>query len=191
MNYLGHLFFSNDDLDLMICNLYGDFVKGTKYTHYSAKIQEGIKLHRALDFYIDTHPKIKALKFKFFEALPKVSGIAIDLFLDHFIAKNWSDFHTRSYETFLDDFFLHRSNLEIEMKPQFRLFLTQLRKYQWLEHYPSDFGLKKLCEGVSLKLNFENTLHDAPKLFYALESEISTTFYAFMEEAKCHFNVSN
>ncbi len=34
LNFLGHLFLSNNDKDLMLANLYGDFVKGKDLTNY-------------------------------------------------------------------------------------------------------------------------------------------------------------
>ena len=39
MNFLGHLYFSHDDLALMQANLFGDFVKGKDLSRYSLKIQ--------------------------------------------------------------------------------------------------------------------------------------------------------
>ena len=80
MNYLGHLFFSNNDLELMYANIYGDFIKGSKLSHHPKIIQKGVKLHRSIDSYIDNHPKVLNLKKTLTKDLPKISGIAIDLY---------------------------------------------------------------------------------------------------------------
>jgi acyl carrier protein phosphodiesterase len=58
MNFLGHLFFSNNELQLMHANLYGDFVKGKDLSQFDSTIQTGIRLHRKIDSYIDHHPDV-------------------------------------------------------------------------------------------------------------------------------------
>jgi acyl carrier protein phosphodiesterase len=46
----------------MLANLFGDFVKGSKFNHFSVKIQEGIILHRKIDSFIDQHKDVLELK---------------------------------------------------------------------------------------------------------------------------------
>ena len=100
MKYLGQLFFSGDDKDLMICNLYGDHVKGKKYSSYPSKIIEGILLHREIDHYIDNHPEVLALKKLLYSDLHKVSSIAVDLYFDHLLAKNWKKYQIAKWLRF-------------------------------------------------------------------------------------------
>ena len=100
MNFLGHLYFSHNDYDLMIANLFGDSVKGKKYLNYSVKIQEGILLHRKIDSYIDNHPSVKELRLNLYKDLPKVAGVAIDLYFDHLLAIHWDQYHEKPFEIF-------------------------------------------------------------------------------------------
>jgi acyl carrier protein phosphodiesterase len=98
MNFLGHLYFSNNDFELMQANLFGDFVKGKDYTHLPLKLQEGVTLHRKIDHYIDHHPAVLDLVHLLHDDLPKVAAIAVDIYFDHLLAKNWSKFHSIDYE---------------------------------------------------------------------------------------------
>jgi acyl carrier protein phosphodiesterase len=191
MNYLGHLYFSNGDLDLMICNLYGDHVKGTKFQHYPEKIQQGIILHRSIDSVIDNHYAVLELKKLLYPELPKVTGIAIDLYFDHLLAKHWREFHPQDLSCFLARFFNYSSILENEMKDDFRSFLYNLRTLRWIEHYHTAEGLEKLCQGVSKKISFENSLNIAPAIFKKHTSAINKAFHIFMIDARSYFNVSN
>ena len=79
MNFLGHLYFSNNNLDLMVANLFGDFCKGKSYLSYPIETQRGVLLHREIDSYIDNHAEVLAIRKELYASLPKVSGIAIDL----------------------------------------------------------------------------------------------------------------
>ena len=98
MNFLGHLYFSNNDPELMYANLFGDSVKGKKYLDYPEEIQKGILLHRKIDDFIDRHNAVIELKRELYNELPKISSVAIDLFFDHLLAQKWNDYHSMPYE---------------------------------------------------------------------------------------------
>jgi acyl carrier protein phosphodiesterase len=191
MNFLGHLYFSNDDKDLMLANLFGDFVKGSKFNHFSVKIQEGIILHRKIDSFIDQHNDVLELKLLLYQDLPKVAGVAVDLFFDHLLAKSWDFHHIQEYETFLNDFYVHDSEIENDLTQDFKQFITLFRERKWLNHYPTSFGLEKSCEGVSRRISFTNKLAEAPEIFYKRENEIEAVFQKYMLDAKTHFAKSN
>jgi len=191
MNFLGHLYFSNDDKDLMLANLFGDFVKGSNFHYFSSKIREGIVLHRAIDTFIDQHKDVLDLKLMLYQDLPKVAGVAVDLFFDHLLAKTWQMHHVQEYQTFLNDFYHHNSEIENDLTSDFKQFITIFRERKWLDHYPTVFGLAKSCEGVSKRISFENKLAEAPDTFYKREKEIEAVFQQYMEDAKNHFSVIN
>ena len=48
----------------MYANLHGDFVRGKDFSHLPEKLQEGIRLHRMIDDYIDHHPVVLELDAK-------------------------------------------------------------------------------------------------------------------------------
>ena len=60
MNYLAHAYLSFGNEQLLVGNLIGDFVKGRKrFEKYPKSIQDGIVLHRHIDFYSDNHTILK------------------------------------------------------------------------------------------------------------------------------------
>jgi acyl carrier protein phosphodiesterase len=189
LNFLGHLYFSNNDADLMISNLYGDFVKGRDYSHYPEIVQKGIHLHRSIDHFIDTHPAVTELRLSLYPKLPKVAGIAIDLYFDHLLARNWNRYHSKEYTLFLDEFYFHEADFEHELKQEFIEFMAYFRTRKWLDHYPTAFGLAKSCEGVSKRISFENILHKAPIFFLEREKEIEACFEIYMQHAILHFKL--
>jgi len=189
VNFLGHLYFSNNDKDLMLSNLYGDFVKGKDFSKYSEVVQKGIHLHRSIDNFIDTHPAVTDLRLSLYDKLPKVAGVAIDLYFDHLLARNWNVHHMKDYELFLEEFYIHQADFEYELKQEFKEFMGYFRTRKWLNHYPTAFGLAKSCEGVSKRISFENALHKAPEQFYIREQEIQACFDIFMEDARVKFQI--
>lgn len=58
MNFLAHIYLSDDKPLLQIGNFIADSVKGRQVELYPPTIQEGIRLHRAIDAYTDAHPTV-------------------------------------------------------------------------------------------------------------------------------------
>tara|TARA_B100000524_G_scaffold88851_2_gene41541 strand:+ start:2471 stop:3061 length:591 start_codon:yes stop_codon:yes gene_type:complete len=188
MNFLGHLYFSNNNLDLMVANLFGDFCKGKSYLNYPIATQRGVLLHREIDSFIDNHPAVLAVRKTLYTPLPKVSGIAIDLYFDHLLAKNWHEYHELTLEDFLLTFYKHTLSINGIYPDEFLQFIKKLRDSRWINLYPSSFGFQKSCEGVSRRLSFENALKHAPRLILPYESDLFKVFKVYMRDASIRFN---
>jgi acyl carrier protein phosphodiesterase len=191
MNYLGHLYFSKDDTELMLNNLFGDFVKGKNISHYPDKLQKGILLHRKIDDYIDHHSKVLELTHILFEDLPKISAIAVDLFFDHLLAKYWNQFHKKELNLFLNDFY---SSIKIDndfYSEEFKFMISKMLEVNWISYYPTLDGLDKACNGVSKRISFENKLIHGKDVFLKFENTIESTFFEFMKDAQCYFDKLN
>jgi acyl carrier protein phosphodiesterase len=187
MNFLGHIYFSDNDLSLMHANLYGDYIKGSDLSHLDPQIKMGVLLHRQIDNYIDHHEAVVELMRILYPHLPKVTGIAIDLFFDHLLAKNWNKFHAVRYTDFLSTFYAHDITNNTNYSKEFRVFMSTLKSKNWMIHYDSPYGLRKMCEGVSSRISFPNELKNAPLIFTEFEQEIEQTFFTFMAQAQPHF----
>lgn len=187
MNFLGHLYFSNDDLPLMQANLFGDFVKGKDLSKYPVKIQEGISLHRKIDNYIDHHPSVISLLHILYESLPKVASIAVDLYFDHLLAKNWNQFHPQELQNFIHFFYASIDTSTEFYTPEYQLMLFKMKEKNWLFHYQFIEGLEKSCCSVSKRISFENKLIDGVMVFEKYQKEIEIAFYEYMKDAQLFF----
>ncbi len=191
MNFLGHIYFSNNDKKLMLNNLFGDFVKGKDLSLYPDEVQKGILLHRKIDDFIDHHPKVLELTHKLFDDLPKVSAVAIDLFFDHLLAKNWSRFHKTEFNVFLNEFYESIITDKKYYSEEFKFVISKLIELNWISYYPTLNGLEKACQGVSKRLSFENKLKFGKEVFLKFENEIEPVFFEYMEDAKVKFNIQH
>src|SRR5947208_16353703 len=94
MNFLAHIYLSGNDEEIMIGNFIADFVKGNKKDNYPAKIKKGIELHRMIDDFTDHHETTAKSKDRLRKKYGKYSGVIVDLYYDHFLAANFSEFHS-------------------------------------------------------------------------------------------------
>ncbi len=175
-------------MHLAKANLFGDSVKGKDYTALPEFIQKGVKLHREIDNYIDHHPAVVQLIRTIRVDLPKVAPIAVDLFFDHLLAKNWSSFHSTPLDDFLDNIHSNINRIDRESYPQgFNEFMDKLCHHKWMKAYSSLYGLDKMCNGVSRRISFENSLPKGLSVFLKFESQIEEAFNEYMRDANEHF----
>lgn len=187
MNFLGHLYFSNNDTTLMRNNLFGDFVKGSALDHFPEDVQVGIVLHRSIDSFIDSHPTVKVLMRKLYAELPKVSGVAIDLFFDHLLAKNWAQFHPMELNAFLYRFYDSVQLDGFDYTDEFQEMIRKMIEINWISYYPTLDGLNKMCHGVASRISFPTQLINGVEVYLAHEEEIETAFFEFMSDAQYFF----
>ncbi len=144
MNYLAHIYLSAEDDEIKIGNFIADSVKGKKFISFPKQIQKGIILHRAIDTYTDVHPTFRESSNRLFNTYRHYSPVIIDIFYDHFLACNWSQFSTIPLNIYVEDFYtLLRRNYDILPK-RVQNFLPYMEKDNWLYNYATLEGIGKI-----------------------------------------------
>ncbi|XHY22957.1 Acyl carrier protein phosphodiesterase [Vibrio sp. NH-UV-68] len=92
VNFLAHLHIADHCQSSLLGNLLGDFVKGNPDTQYPAMISQGVRLHRFVDSYTDSHSQVEQIRALFPNGVRRYSGIALDMFWDHCLAVNGISF---------------------------------------------------------------------------------------------------
>lgn len=171
----------------MQANLYGDFIKGSDLSDLDPAIEKGIRLHRAIDHFIDHHSVIHELLPVLRTELPKVAGIAIDIYFDHLLAKNWQLLHPQSLTGYLDIIYKRFDLNDKRYSAAYLLFLQRLVQHQWINHYPTLDAIDRMSKNVSSQLSFPNQLVNGKSVFLMHEKVISDAFFEYMWSANEHF----
>ena len=100
MNFLAHLHIAEHCQSSLLGNLLGDFVKGNPNGKFPEPVVSGIKLHRFVDTLTDHHATLSDIKPLFTGHRRRFCAIALDMFWDHCLAKQWQDYHPDSLEHF-------------------------------------------------------------------------------------------
>ena len=93
MNFLAHLFLSDENPEIMVGNFIADMVKGNSFLGYPTTIGKGIRIHRNIDKFTDSHPIVQLSKKRLRPNYRKYAGVIVDMFYDHLLAVDW---HTYS-----------------------------------------------------------------------------------------------
>jgi len=101
VNYLAHLFLAGNTAESLIGNLAGDFVKGPLGDHFTPAIAEGIRNHRRVDAFTDSHPAVAAFRRVLVPEHGHYARVIADVFFDHFLVRNWNQYSEESLTDFL------------------------------------------------------------------------------------------
>ncbi len=184
LNFLAHIYLSGDDHELMIGNFIADFVKGNKKNAFPGKIKRGIELHRMIDDFTDHHEITKRSKDRLRIKYGKYSGVITDLYYDHFLAANFSEFHRLSLEDFsTQTYYILRQNWNI-LPEAVHYFLPFMIERNWLLSYSTIDGIGRALSGLSRRVSFENkmdeSVHDLEEQYENFEHDFRDFFPQLM-----------
>ncbi|OFX42408.1 MAG: hypothetical protein A2046_13355 [Bacteroidetes bacterium GWA2_30_7] len=182
MNFLAHIYLSGSNDEIKIGNFIADGVKGNSYQKYKPDIQTGILMHRDIDYFTDNHSISAESRNRIHEIYGKHSGIAIDIFYDHFLAKYWNDFSKESLRSYVYHFYflalLNYSILPLRLKHAFPFMVLN----NWFRMYSRVDGIEnvlvRMSKFTSLPENTENAINNF-KTYY---SDYENEFRAFFKE---------
>jgi acyl carrier protein phosphodiesterase len=89
VNFLAHLHLSDGSPGSMLGGIAADFVKPAEVAALPPEIQAGVRLHRLIDAFTDRHPVVQTSIRRVADRLGHFSGIVIDVYYDHVLARDW------------------------------------------------------------------------------------------------------
>lgn len=136
MNYLAHLHIADHCDSNALGNLLGDFVKGNPDNHYTNDVVQGIRLHRFVDSYTDSHELVREARQLFSGKQRRFSGIALDMFWDHCLASNWRQYHDYGLRKFCEQQrVLVAQQNDAELPERFTRVTAAMWQGRWMESY--------------------------------------------------------
>lgn len=158
MNYLAHFYLSGTHEHLLLGNFIADSVKGKQLEAFSDKLQEGIRMHREIDFYTDTHPVTSRSKARLREKFNHYSGVIVDIFYDHFLARNWQEFSEEPLKDYSQRIYslLEKHVAEFPEKP--RRMLPFMKAHDWLVTYTEVEGVRQVLTGMSRRAKYDSKM---------------------------------
>jgi acyl carrier protein phosphodiesterase len=183
MNYLAHLFLARPTPQSLLGNLAGDFVKGPIGDRFPPLIAEGIRQHRRIDAFTDSHPEVAAFRRVLVPEHGHYARVIADVFFDHFLA---IDFAAWSSEP-LPAFVTRVSSLLDEqldaMPPRLRAIWPRMRDQQWLLSYAEVESIRMALFGISRRLSRQPDLAGAAHhLTGPTRPELERRFRAFFPD---------
>ena len=182
MNFLAHIYLSGEDEGITIGNFIADGIKGKKYLKFPPKIQKGILLHRFIDSYTDAHPTVRLSTARLHEKYGHYSGVIVDILYDHFLAKNWQDYHEQPLALYVEDFYeLLRTNFDI-LPNRIQRMMPYMIADNWLLSYESIQGISTILKQMNRRTKNRSKMNFAVVELETFYTEFETEFTSFFDE---------
>jgi len=184
MNFLAHIYLSGDDELIKIGNFMADGIRGKQFENYHSDIQKGILLHRFIDTYTDSHPVFKQSTKRLHEKYHHYAGVIVDVFYDHFLAKNWNRYSDEKLEDFVARFYqsLH-DNYDL-LSERIQGFMPYMIERNWLVSYQTVEGIHKILTQMDSRTKNESNMRFASNELQAFYTEFETEFTTFFEDLR-------
>jgi acyl carrier protein phosphodiesterase len=185
MNYLVHLHLSDPAPLCRLGNLMGDFVKGRlEERHWQPDLLAGLRQHRALDRYAHDHPAVLASKARLADRFGILKPVLVDIFYDHFLAKNWSRWADGSLEDFAAGIYRLLQSHEHLLVETFRPVARRMMENDWLVSYRDPEIIALVLERVGRRLKRKNLLAEGIQELERCGADLEQDCHAFLHMAR-------
>jgi acyl carrier protein phosphodiesterase len=184
MNHLAHTLLAGDDELLRLGGMMGDFVHGAPDPALPEGVIIGIRLHRAIDVFTDSHPDVVEARTLLPTPFRRYGGILLDMWFDHLLARDfprWSDQALDAYSTGVRE-------LLYRYEPILPAGLLRLRHYMEAHALPAGYArpeeLGAALDGISQRLRRANPVGEAMPVLVGLDRPLQATFESFFPQLR-------
>jgi len=171
LNYLAHSILSYTDGQL-VGNMIADFIKNNERENFPLEIQEGIRLHRAIDTFTDSHPAVSEAKKIFSPLVRLYSGAFVDVAFDYFVAHLYPENELKKHSQKA-----YRILWENEkwLPESYKKMLVRMEQDDWLANYRQDQNIQYSMQNVLNKAKYLDK--DIPVFDAFLENKEKLQYY--------------
>lgn len=186
MNWLAHIYLAADDAEDRIGGVVADWVKGEARLELSPGIQRGIARHREIDLFTDAHPLTAASRARIQPPFGRYSAVLIDVFYDHFLARDWSRYSATPLADFTAEVYAQFLGYPGPLDARIRSGLARMAADDWLGSYAEVEGIAAILGRMSRRLSRPNRLGDAAPELVAHYDALRGDFHAFFPHLQAH-----
>jgi acyl carrier protein phosphodiesterase len=184
MNFLAHAYLSFGDPHILVGNMISDFVKGKAQFDYEKRIHSGIRLHRMIDDFTDTHAATKEAKKIFHADYRLYSGALMDIVYDHFLANDAGEFEKGGLFTFTQNVYRTLEENSNHLPARFLVMLPYMRAENWLYYYKDREGIARSIRGLVRRATYLSDHEKAIELFNNHYDELQLHYDDFFRDVK-------
>jgi len=188
MNFLAHIFLSGDNEYVKIGNFMADNIHGRKPEDFPPLIQKGIWLHRAIDSYTDAHPVFRQSTKRLHPVYHHYAGVIVDIFYDHFLAKNWETYHEQPLKEYIEEFYKSLQENFSLLSDGTKKIVPYMIEHNWLGTYASIDGIGKILSQMDNrtknKSGMRQSVYELREFYSEFEEEFTLFFSSLQAFAK-------
>ncbi|GAB3182634.1 ACP phosphodiesterase [Telluribacter humicola] len=189
---------SGDREGVIMGNYVADFIKG-KLTYEKVKDWHpdyllGIRLHRFIDSFTDSHAAVRQIRHQVALTHGKVAGVAVDIYFDHFLARRFELYRQETLPNFCARMYaVVRKNHELIPLAMVPMAESMIR-HNWLVGYSEIGGIGRSFQGLATRFAFMSAIRGAEQDLvknYLYYESLFQPFFAELEEEAQQFIQQN
>ena len=184
MNFLAHIYLSGDNDLVKIGNFMADGIRGRDFSQYPEEVRKGIELHRAIDTFTDAHPVFRRGTKRLHEKYHHYAGVIMDVFYDHFLAKNWNRYSAEKLEDYAAAFYQLLESRRDLLTDRVKSMLPVMKAHNWLVAYASIEGISRILQNMDRRTNNTSKMALAPDHLREHYRELEDEFADFFEDVR-------
>ena len=191
MNFLGHCLLTQYNPEYISGNLAGDHFKGdlSQFKEVPKNIIKGVEIHRFIDFFTDSSDQIQAVaKIIQDGGVKRISYIASDIILDHYISQKWNSFSAHPLPNFIKSIYQLTEQDLIFFPDKFHYIFHNMKEKNWLSRYLSQDGIELTLYKFEQVIPFNNNLHDSFAIYLKHQTEIDQYYHSFLNDIMATLN---
>lgn len=187
MNWLAHLRLAPAAGRLRIGNLAGDFVRGVDLGQLDAQVRTGVLQHRAIDRFVDAHQTVRRSRARLGPEVSRYSGVLVDVFYDHFLARDWSQHGDgRALRQFVDEVQAELFANVAVLPPRLAELLPWLQREDWLGSYATLPGIDAILLRMAKRSERRAPLRGGGRELRQHYAELAADFAEFWPQLQAH-----
>ncbi|MBD0849610.1 acyl carrier protein phosphodiesterase [Maribacter arenosus] len=182
MNFLAHIYLSFGDDEIAIGNFIADSIRGNKIDHLPQRVQDGVILHREIDTFTDSHRIPKRSSKRLHKNYSHYSRVIVDIYYDHFLAKNWKKYSETPLKVFVNGFYdLLKENYSI-LPDGVQRMMPYMITDNWLYNYSKMEGIDRVLNGMNRRTKNRSNMNFAILDLEDHYTEFEKEFTSFFDE---------
>jgi acyl carrier protein phosphodiesterase len=186
MNWLAHLLLSEPDPPFRVGNLLPDLAFPSQLASLPESFQKGIRSHRQIDIFTDAHPRVKSCVTRFPPPYRRYGGILTDVYFDHLLARNWTQYSTVRLPDFISSVYRDIELCLPDIPVEAARALRRMMQEDWLGSYQLLSGIGDILSRISRRLRRPFELSGSLPVFQQYESAFSDDFHNFFPQLVAH-----
>ena len=152
MNWLAHVFLSENHIEHQLGNLLTDPLKAKPWDGASIHVRHGIETHKRIDAFTDSHPIVSKSKARLAKRGP-LKGVVLDILYDYFLSLHWDKFAQVDRVEFLEKFRVEAPHAIIGYPDRAQEVITRVVINKQLSSYISMDGVESAFGRIDNRLS--------------------------------------
>lgn len=182
MNFLGHLYLAGSNPQMRLGNFIADHIKSIPLTEFPPLVARGIMMHRAIDYFTDTHPALMECRAMLRKGYRKYAGVVLDVLMDFFLADNWNRYSQEPLKPFIFTFYMQLVRQWDLLPPYWKERLPDLIRDDRIGRYRTIDGICESLEIMARTTSLPSASQSVRELVETSYDEIDRRVAAFIPD---------